>query len=86
MIAWGNEKFDLLAEKRKLKEAKEKEKELNLNLLLMQQEHNLEKAFMMKKELESINKNKEVLIEKKKAMYLSLFDSAISKEMPWMKR
>lgn len=57
-----------MTEKRKLQEAKEKEKQMALNLLKLQQEHNLEKAFMMKKELERINKEKEMILERKKAV------------------
>jgi hypothetical protein len=41
---------------------------MGLELLMLQQEHNLEKAFMMKKELERINKEKEAILVKKKEM------------------
>lgn len=41
---------------------------MGLELLLIQQEHNLEKAFMMKKELEKLNKEKENILNKKKEM------------------
>jgi hypothetical protein len=67
-VVWSNEKFDLLAEKRKLQEAKEKEKQMSLELLMLQQEHNLEKAFQLKKELERVNKEKELILEKKKGV------------------
>lgn len=67
-MVWSNEKFDLLAEKRKLQEAKEKEKQMSLELLMLQQEHNLEKAFQLKKELERVNKEKELILEKKKGV------------------
>lgn len=69
----------MLAERRKLQEAKEKEKQMSLNMLLMQQEHNLEKAFLVKKELEKINKDKESILEKKKAMYNSTLPQFIPK-------
>lgn len=64
-MAWGEEKFDLLAEKRKLAEAREKEKQMGLEQLMMQQEHNLEKAFGLKKELERVNREKELILARK---------------------
>lgn len=64
-MAWGEEKFDLLAEKRKLAEAREKEKQMGLEQLMMQQEHNLEKAFGLKKELERVNREKESILARK---------------------
>ena len=51
-VDWTKEKFDFVAERRKLKEAKEKEKEMALEQLRLQQEMNLEKIFMAKKELD----------------------------------
>lgn len=66
--AWDTEKVDLLAEKRRVEEAKEKERQMAMGLLLVQQEHNLEKAFLAKKELEHINREKEGILARKRAV------------------
>ena len=76
-MPWTQQKFDLLSEKRKLQEAKEQEKQMGLNYLLMQQEHNFEKAFLLKKELERMNREKESILEKKKAVYGSMLTQAV---------
>lgn len=58
----------MVAEKRKLEELKRKEKESGLDLLRVQHEHNLEKAYNLRKEMEEMNKRKEALVEKKRAI------------------
>jgi hypothetical protein len=58
----------LIREKKKLQEAKEREKQNTLEMLKLQQEHNYERVFLKKKELEDLNKQKEELLQKKKKM------------------
>ncbi len=68
MIEWGKEKFSLLQEKRKVEAARQKEKESGLEVLKLQQEHQLEQMFMLKKELETIIKDKETIVQAKKTL------------------
>ena len=68
-VDWQKEKFDFISEKRKLKQAQENEKKMALEQLRLQQEHDLEKIYMAKKELERINHQKESILSQKKTIY-----------------